>query len=380
MKRVLIICYSPLHRDPRVSRQIETLAGHVTLVTAGYSEPNVSVEKHIQILKEKNKSFIKKSIAAIATLLGFIEILYWTDSKKRDLKNLLKVSDKLDWVIANDLETIGIAIAVCRKNHAKLIFDAHEYFPGYLQDNSWKLIFRRIRILKQCKSFLPKVDYFTVVSLGIKKLYEAQFNLKPVVITNATSYKNLEPTFVSSDDIQLVHHGIAAPARKTELMIEMMNLLNSRFSLHLYLLETPDFEAYHNELIQRAIKSKSKIIFHKIVDTESIPKEINKYDVGVYLLPHTNINHKYALPNKFFEFIQARLAIAIGPSVEMKVYVDRYQLGIVSEDFSIESFSNALNRLTTEKIMDFKMNSDLAANELCAEENMKYDGDLILNE
>ena len=54
-----------------------------------------------------------------------------------------------------------------------------------------------------------------------------------------------------------------------------------------------------------------------------LPRMANDYDVGLYLLPPTNFNQRYALPNKFFEFIQGRLAIAIGPSPEMAKLVER---------------------------------------------------------
>ena len=43
----------------------------------------------------------------------------------------------------------------------------------------------------------------------------------------------------------------------------------------------------------------------------------NQYDVGVFLLPASFPNQVHVLPNKLFDYIQARLAVAIGPSHEM---------------------------------------------------------------
>ena len=76
-----------------------------------------------------------------------------------------------------------------------------------------------------------------------------------------------------------------------------------------------------------------------------------------------------ALPNKLFEFIQGRLAIAIWPSPEMARIVHEYKCGIVSEDFTIESIANRLNSLSVQDIMKFKQNSHTAADFLCAEKN-----------
>ena len=44
---------------------------------------------------------------------------------------------------------------------------------------------------------------------------------------------------------------------------------------------------------------------------------MNACDVGVFCMPPINVNARYALPNKFFDFVQARLAVAVGPAEEM---------------------------------------------------------------
>jgi hypothetical protein len=101
----------------------------------------------------------------------------------------------------------------------------------------------------------------------------------------------------------------------------------------------------------------------------------NSYDIGLYLLPPNNFNQRYALPNKFFEFIQARLAVAIGPSPEMAALVRRYACGVIAADFTPEALAGELNNLDTEQIYAFKKASDVAAAELCAERN----AEVILN-
>jgi hypothetical protein len=95
----------------------------------------------------------------------------------------------------------------------------------------------------------------------------------------------------------------------------------------------------------------------------------NDYDVGVFLLPPVNLSRRYALPNKLFEFIQARLAIAIGPSPEMATVVRSYGCGIVTDDFDPRTFAAALNALDPAAITAFKSASHTAAQELCAERN-----------
>ena len=97
----------------------------------------------------------------------------------------------------------------------------------------------------------------------------------------------------------------------------------------------------------------------------------NQYDIGLFLAPPTTFNLQYTLPNKLFEFIQARLVVAIGPSIEMSKGVKKFNCGVVSKDFDPRSMANELNRLTTEKIMEFKQRSHEAASELNADVNAR---------
>ena len=79
---------------------------------------------------------------------------------------------------------------------------------------------------------------------------------------------------------------------------------------------------------------------HRIVDT------IAQYDIGLFLLSPANFNYYHALPNKLFEFVQARLAVAIGPSPEMARIVNDHDLGIVAPDFEPTTMAAHLNALT----------------------------------
>jgi hypothetical protein len=126
---------------------------------------------------------------------------------------------------------------------------------------------------------------------------------------------------------------------------------------------------YYNYLLKLAKNNKNinfiePVLFSEIIGT------INNFDIGVYILKPESFNQKYALPNKFFEFIQARLAIAVGPSIEMVKIIDRYNLGVHSKDFTPKSLAKAISQLTPEQIMEYKQNADKYAKELSAEENM----------
>ena len=173
---------------------------------------------------------------------------------------------------------------------------------------------------------------------------------------------------IQEKKIRLIHHGGAMKVRKLELMINMMEYLDPEKYELIFMLVQSDPE-YYNHLIKISQKYKN-IKFIEPVSFFEITKTLNNFDIGVYVLMPNNFNDKYALPNKLFEYIQARLAIAIGPSIEMVKIVGRYNLGIYSEDFFPESLAKRIAQITPDKIMEYKRNADKYAKELSAEENI----------
>jgi hypothetical protein len=125
---------------------------------------------------------------------------------------------------------------------------------------------------------------------------------------------------------------------------------------------------YINHLKQLA-ETDTRIRFLSPLKSEELVQFLNNYDIGVFLLPPVNFNYANTLPNKLFDFIQARLAIAIGPTPEMAEVVNRYDIGVVSEDFTPFKLAAEINLMTEEKIEVFKQKSGIAAKELCADKN-----------
>jgi hypothetical protein len=97
---------------------------------------------------------------------------------------------------------------------------------------------------------------------------------------------------------------------------------------------------------------------------KQISKHLNQFDLGLFYLEPVNYNWKHALPNKLFEFVQARLAVMISPNPDMKKIVEQYELGWVTKDFSIGSLVDSLNSISAKKIEYYKNNSQRSSKEL----------------
>jgi len=375
LKTVLIISYSPLHSDPRILRQIQALKQDYEIATIGYTQIKDDSIIYYQVKAPISKPLGRK-IRMLFSLLGNYNN-YIRDQLELilDLDNILS-QDIInpDVIIANDWTGLYLASALKSKYswQAKVYFDAHEYSPKEF-DNSikWRLLIQPIIInaLRKCKD---DISIMSTVCDGIAKEYERFFNFSEGfvrVVTNAAEYNSsLKPTAIGGDKIRLIHHGGAIKGRRLELMIKMMKYLDyEKYDLTFMLV--PSDKTYYKYLKNLAEKYKN-IKFIESVSFYEITKTLNNYDIGVFLLLPEIFNYKYALPNKLFEFIQARLAVAIGPSMEMAKIVDHYCVGIHSDKFTPRSLANTILSMTPEKIMDYKRNADKYARELSAEENI----------
>ena len=271
-----------------------------------------------------------------------------------------------DLIIAHDPFTLPIALQLRDRCGAKVLLDAHEYTPRQYEDQ-WihRHLFMKVWD-HLCRKYLPHTDAAVTVCRSIADEYENNYGVDFDVITNAPFYSEIAPSVPDNNLIRIIYHGAVHASRKTDGMIRLMDLLDERFSLDLMLVK--DNSHYFDEIYNLGIKH-PRISFRDPVPMTEIIRTINKYDISLFLLSPETFSYRMALPNKIFEFIQARLAVAVWPSPEMAAIVSRYDCGVVSDEYTLESMAKKLNALTADDISRFKNNAGPAARELCAERN-----------
>ena len=328
----------------------------------GYANPSVNGVKFVEIAIS-SQSLTEKVLAAMALKAGFFEHVYWSSRSVKSALSKFKHAD-FDLILANDIHTLPLAF---RLSHgAKIILDAHEYAPREFDDSwKWRFFLQRYNEFL-CNRYIPRVDGMITVCQGIAEEYEKNYGIHPKVVINAPFYQDLSPNQNHDKVIHMVHHGAAIPSRNIELMIETMDYLDERF--HLDLILVPSVQSYIHRLESMAEKN-PRIRILPPVQMRELPRYINQYDVGIYLLKPNNFNNWHTLPNKFFEFIQARLAVAIGPSPEMVRLVKQYDCGVVAEDFTPQALASKLDQLDRERVNYYKSRSHTAAKDLCFEKS-----------
>ncbi|MEO7988840.1 MAG: hypothetical protein ABI663_04815 [Chryseolinea sp.] len=370
MKRALIICFTNLKNDARVMRQIDFLKDQYQLTVAAFDAYPTDQYEFFRIEKTK-LTLLRKSVSSVFLLFGFTSIAYKLLHNYEKYVHQLRVKN-FQLIIANDIETLPITYQIA-STQTKVFFDAHEYAPRQFEDRIyWRIFFKRFNV-DLCRKFIPKVDGMSTINGGLAREYETHFGLKPIIITNASKYYNLTPKTLTDYPIKLVHHGIFTISRSPDIMIELLLLLDDRFTLDLiYLLPenaSQKTKQYFEEFKQKASQT-GKIKILPALKSDQITSTLNAhYDMGIILVPPVNFNYENGLPNKLFDCIQARLAMAVGPLREIAQITNQFNIGVVSHDFTAQGMALALSKLTLEDINRFKENSKEAASRLSADYN-----------
>jgi hypothetical protein len=385
-KNILILCTDNYSRQPRVLRTIEALRNSYNLTVAGMASSSMPQVTFIDLSKnaEEDKpkdywhfnkpfyirlpvSFFEKYIKQKQFYKPFhFEHRYWTDAKKADLEQLKSVN--ADLIISHGIDTLPLAVKLAASK-VPVIFNAHEYYLREFEENEHWLKYEKPYYAYILNAYMKKVDQMFCVCQTIQNDYQKDHRgLHSVVINNARDYMELKPVMLNANDrIRLIHHGAALRGRKLEEIIRIMEFLSPDYELNLMLVDSD--KDYYNEL--KAKHSAANIKFIPTVAIEEIPAFINRFDIGVYILPPTNYNNLAALPNKFFDFIQARLCLCISPNIEMKAIVENYGIGKISENYTAESMAAAIRSLSMDDINACKQRTNESAAILSAEANKR---------
>lgn len=351
--KILIMLKADPNVNPRPNRMILHLSRthHLTILA---KSPMRSVKSDFFPLVVPQRTLRDKVALFMNHKLKRFEKLIWTEKINLLKPDLLK--NNFDIVICYNIDLLPLALAV--KKHAKVIFDAREYYPTHFDDRfKWRLVFQDY-YKYLCRRYLAKCDKILTVSKGIADEYHSQYRVNPEVLQSLPAYHDIQPSTTDGRALTIIHHGNATRSRGLDQLIDMAAFLDERFNLDLMLM--PNDKPYLKHLKKMAAERSNVEVIPPVAFEDIIPF-ISRYDIGLCFFKPSTFNLKHVLPNKFFEFIQARLALAVGPSPELKPIVETYQCGLVSNDFTGKGLADALNRLTTEQIDTFKRNSQAAA-------------------
>ncbi|HEX5403001.1 MAG TPA: hypothetical protein VFX16_11945 [Pseudonocardiaceae bacterium] len=363
--RILCISFSDINRDSRVLRQLEVLAELGDVTTVAYGDQPPGATEHLRI--DESLPSLPQTLGGVAMLaLRRYDSVELTAPAIRDVLRL--VGDRtFDLVLANEARAMAVGHRIAAG--APVVADMHEWAPEERAHvRSWRLLVKPF-MTYQCRKYLPKMAGVTVLNDSIGKLYTERFGVTPRTVRNAGPFRELSPSEVRDGRIRLVHSGGAVPGRNIEALIEAVRALDATFTLDLYLVPARDGGKYLNSLRELIGSAEDRITLHPPVRPDELVNTLHGYDVGLFSLPPLTPNHRLMLPNKIFDYIQARLAVVFSSAVETDRLITEHELGPIARDASAAALRETLAPLTEQDVRGYKQNADRAAKVLNSTED-----------
>lgn len=363
---LLILVLSDIRRDPRVLKQVNLFRDRYAVTTCSFGDAPEGVVDHISLGAEARGWPNDK----LGLLLRRHDHVYWNLPAVRVAREAL-AGRTFDAVIANDLNTVPLAAGV--RSRGGFHADLHEYAPAE-KDNelAWRLLVAPYQ-RHLLRRYAARARSATTVSQGIADAYDREFGLECGVVPNAAPYRDAEPQPVH-EPMRAIFTGAAQAARHVDLMVEAMRHVPEGLTLDLYLM--PNEPAYLASLEAAAAQIPSVRLLPPVPFPE-LMGTVASYDIALAFQRPTTFNIRYAVPNKFFEAVQARTAVVVGPAPELEAVVEKYGFGVVAHDFTAESLAAALRGLTPERVSELKRAAHAAAWELSAERTMQPWADAV---
>lgn len=347
---VLIIVSSDPRYDTRSTKFLKALT------EAGYSAKVVGV--CIDGERDNARGILRMPVHATSGKLFFVEFY------QNVVPVALKISPRL--VIAGDLFSLPPAI-ICKQRHkhksapVRLVYDSKELYeelPSLKRKKSSFIFWNMVE-----KTSIRYVDAAFTVNRSIADILEPKWDLPFTVVRNVPDKTDSPLPSGSLERIILTFSGGLQPGRGLKNLIKLMTLLPEKYELRIV-----GDGLLREELarLSRTLKVHQRVHFTGRVRSEEVIPELAKAHIGIYLMENTGLCHFLALPNKFFQFISARLPVIVPKFPEMERIVNDYQIGRAVDPLDLDETARTVLSLTEDPQLyaTLKSNCEKAAGEL----------------
>lgn len=273
----------------------------------------------------------------------------------------------LDLVVANDYFTAPMAYRLAQRSNCPFVVDCHEHATSQFADRrSWRLLERHwVAALE--KRYLPRAAAVSTVCDGIADLLYRDYGLaqRPVVVRSVPSYQQL-PFRSVSETVEVLYHGLLTSNRGLESAIASVQNWPSEYRLRLrgY---GPDSYVQHLRQLAESLGVGRRVIFAEPVLLSELIAAASRSDIGLFVTEAQYPQRVFTLPNKFFEYVMAGLALCVSNLPEMGKIVAAHDLGVLVPRADPQSLAEAIQGLTRERIEACKRRALVAAKTLCWE-------------
>ncbi len=315
MRKVVLCVSNDLIIDQRLHKVC------LTLLANGFNPVLLGIKKRDSLpLSERDYECIR-----LPLLFNFGKLFY-LEVNLRFFFYLL--FSRANIITSNDLDTIFPCYLVSVIKNTKLVYDSHEYFTELPELQKRK--FSRTIWLKLEELLFPRLKYVSTVGNFIAEAYRKKYKVPVSVIRNMP----LRVNAINKQPKQkiIIYQGAINIGRGIDLMIDAMLFL-------------PDYELWiigegliFNIIKERCIAITNVRVLGK-VSFQELPLLTTQGMVGLSLEEDLGLNYRYSLPNKIFDYVNARIPVIVSDLPEMRSLVEQYNIGKILFDRSTEGLS-----------------------------------------
>lgn len=281
-----------------------------------------------------------------------------------------------DLIIANDLDTLPAAYVSSRIRRISLIYDSHELFtqvPELIQRKRVQQIWKWIESI-----FVPRLKHAVTVSYPIAEIYRRLYGVRFRVVRNVPwrlerpDAKGVPEKYEGKQIV--IYQGALNVGRGLEMLIRTMHYLDD---VKLIIAGKGDIEGellklVKEEGLEEKVDFKGRLLPEELIPLTSI------CDLGISLEEDLGLSYRYSLPNKLFDYIQARIPVLCSALPEMSKIVETYGVGVSTSERDPAKLAAIIRYMLHERSAGaWKQALEKAANELCWENESQAYLDIV---
>ena len=350
MNKILVLSFTQI-----TAQSSRVLKISKTLQNAGYDILIVSKQEQGQCITENIDGLEIRRIHLVFKRKFHNIFIYFMKFVQFYFK-IKKIAVLYEVIDCHDLFTLFMGYLISRKNHAKLILNAHE-----LESERTGFVGIRKKISKILeKKLITKCAHVITVSRSIEDWYRNEYSIDNVsCIYNAPRYtddfdrKNnyFRQYFnISDDSIIFLYQGVLQTARGLDLLVECFKMLPSKYALI--------FMGYGSlsEYIKAESKNADNIFYHDAVSMTELKNRTSSADYGMSLIAPVSLNEEYCMPNKLFEYIMYGIPVIGFNTKDQAEFIKKHDIGYVLEKYDVVSLKELILSLDSKKHSIFKEN------------------------
>ncbi len=280
---------------------------------------------------------------------------------------------KFDLYFSNDLDTLLPNYLMARLKRKPIIYDSHEYFTGVPEIQDRTLV-KKVWAIIERFAFL-NLEKIITVNNSISRLYKQKYHKELLVVRNVSD-SSLPQKILSRTELNLpqdafimINQGAGINVgRGMEEALQTLKLLEEKVIL--LIVGGGDVLATLKKMVKWQHLSHRVIFIPKRPYQQMLQYTLNA-DCGLSLDKPGNLNYKYSLPNKVFDYIKCGIPLVVSEITEVRSIVEKYKVGEVVKNYRPEAIAKAIKTVMNKGKLSYRDPLKVAATENSWEKERK---------